>query len=522
MQKIKLLSLSFFSGLCFFAAWPPNSLTYFIFVAWLPVLFLAELIQKKISFFFYCFFALLTWNALTTWWIYNSTDIGGISAIVANSLLMTIPLLAFFSIKKRMGLLKGLIGFICCWMLFEYIHLNWQLSWPWLSLGNVFAGKPSWIQWYEITGIGGGTLWILIVNCFIFYTVLLYKNFTKKKIFFYTSLIALLVFIPIFCSVLLGLHFVKGGKHNNIVIVQPNIDPYLKFESTTSSSQIEKLITLSEKEIDSSTRLVVWPETALSANVSVSEISAASVYQPVFQFIKKHPQITLLTGIETYQFLNEKSSSLYKRKTQAGAFYESYNAAIALNSKDTMQFYIKCKLVPGVETLPTFLNFLAPVFQQFGGTTGGYAKDTSSKVFTNTNSPFIAAPVICYESIYGEYIASYVQKGANVICIITNDGWWGNTPGHKQHLAYAKLRAIETRRWVARSANTGISAVINPYGFIETQKEWNTQATIKQNFPISIKQTFYVQHGDYLYQIFSVIAFLFLGWNLYLKFIKKR
>ncbi|MFZ8281203.1 nitrilase-related carbon-nitrogen hydrolase, partial [Staphylococcus aureus] len=80
------------------------------------------------------------------------------------------------------------------------------------------------------------------------------------------------------------------------------------------------------------------------------------------------------------------------------------------------------------------------------------------------DSNYIAAPIICYESIYGEYIRTYVQKKATLLSIITNDGWWGNTPGYQQHLAYAKLRAIENNRWVVRSANTGVSAIINNKG----------------------------------------------------------
>jgi apolipoprotein N-acyltransferase len=88
-------------------------------------------------------------------------------------------------------------------------------------------------------------------------------------------------------------------------------------------------------------------------------------------------------------------------------------------------------------------------------------------------------------------------------------------------LAYAKLRAIETRRWVARSANTGISAVINEYGNIVNSKPWNTPAVIKYNIPQKSMLTFYVKHGDYLYQIFSLIGVLFLLWNWVLMFQKK-
>lgn len=503
-------------GILLGAAWPSSNLTFLIFFAWLPLLYVSNKIQKNSSFFWYAFISIVTWNALTTWWLWNSTDAGSILAIIANSLLMSLPWRSFFVFKNKFGKRVGYLALIAFCMLFEYIHLNWQLSWPWLSLGNVFAGKPEWIQWYEFTGIGGGTLWILFVNILLFEFLSSFKE--KKiqaKIIGFISIVCVIIF-PIVFSLLLSFHMVKGGTNSGVVVVQPNIDPYQKFESLSVSSQLEKLIGLSEQEIDSTTKLVIWPETALSASVPINEITTSNVYTPVFNFINRHPSITLLTGIETYKVFGTEKTTTYARKSGQGVYYESYNAALALQAQEPIQFYIKSKLVPGVETLPSFLNILAPIFEQFGGTTGGYAKDTGAKVFTNLNNNFKPAPIICYESIYGEYVAEYVKKGANIITIITNDGWWGNTPGHKQHLAYAKLRAIETRRWVARSANTGISAIINQYGTIIDSKPWNTANAIKYKIPTTTNLTFYVRYGDYLYKIFSLFGVLLIFWNIFL------
>ena len=97
---------------------------------------------------------------------------------------------------------------------------------------------------------------------------------------------------------------------------------------------------------------------------------------------------------------------------------------------------------------------------------------------------------------------------------MTNDGWWGNTAGHKQHLQYARLRAIETRRWVARSANTGISAVIDENGKILQTQPWDTAAFIKYPIPVLTGQTFYVKYGDYIYKLASLLAVLLIGWHL--------
>lgn len=522
MQKLQLLGISIFSGILLWASWPTSPLTFLIFIAFVPLLFVADAIEKRTYFFVHSFVALLIWNTLTTWWIWNSTDVGSIAAIIANSLLMCMPWWGYHVFKSKFGKRVGYCSLIACWMLFEYIHLNWQLSWPWLSLGNVFASKTNWIQWYEFTGIGGGTLWVLVVNILVHDGI---KKIRTASVAFKVKrllLIASLFIFPFFLSLVLYLQMAqKPVKKNNVVIVQPNIDPYQKFESNSTAQQIQTLIFLSEQKIDSSTKLVLWPETALASNVAIDEVEKAIIYQPVFDFVNSHPNITLLTGIETYKMLGTQKTTASARKTADGQYYDSYNAAVSIKAHEPLQFYIKSKLVPGVESLPTFLNFLGPVFEQFGGTTGGYGKDDEAKIFINTNNPFIPAPVICYESIYGEYVASYVAKGANLIAIITNDGWWGNTPGHKQHLAYAKLRAIETRRWVARSANTGISAVIDNYGDVKMSTAWNKADAIKFDIPIKTGQTFYVKHGDYLYKIFSVFALLIIGWNL-IMWMKKK
>src|SRR5205085_1137562 len=166
-----------------------------------------------------------------------------------------------------------------------------------------------------------------------------------------------------------------------------------------------------------------------------------------------------------------------------------------------------------------FLHFLDKWFNKFGGTTGGYAKQKERTVLEDRHGWKIA-PAICYESIYGEYMSRYVRKGANLICVITNDGWWKKTPGHKQHMNYARLRAIETRTWVARSANTGISCFIDPYGTVFSPQSWNTAAAIKMAIPKSTKKTFFVRNGDIVSRAMLVISLVLIAWLLVLWLLK--
>ena len=486
------------------------------------MLLVADLDLSRKKFFGHSFLAMLTWNAGATWWIWNSTSVGSVAAIAANALLMCLPWWGYVVFKEKFGRRMGYFSFVAFWMCFEYVHLNWQLSWPWLNLGNVFASNADWVQWYEYTGIGGGTLWVMLVNVLVYEWILGGQVKSQKpKVKKSFAVVAILLF-PILISYfpIQNFRFIQNEAlpgAEQVIIVQPNIDPYSKFEENNFRQQIQTHLQLSEAAIDSNTKLIIWPETALAAGIAIDEIQSHPVYKPVFDFVNRHPNITLLSGIETVRWYGtEKPESKYARKTSSGYYYDSYNAWVSIKANQPLQFYIKSKLVPGVETLPSFLDFMGPVFEKFGGTTGGYAMDTASVVFRNDGNPFITAPIICYESIYGEYVASYVAKGANILTIMTNDGWWGNTPGHKQHLQYARLRAIETRRWIARSANTGISAVIDDYGNITGTRDWNTASTIKYNIPVRTNQTFYVRHGDFIYRAFALMAGILLLWNLVL------
>ncbi len=500
--------------------------------------------------------------------MWNSTDVGSIAAFIANSLIMCLPWWGYRVCKRNFGARLGYAALILFWMGFEYIHLNWQLSWPWLTLGNVFASHPDWVQWYEYTGTSGGTLWVLLMNVLIYDIIKKYdvgstryevKNtklevrgakYELRKLF---PAISVLV-IPFILSFVVKPTGAPATPAANVLIIQPNIDPYGKNDPNSVGEQVQTLLSLTSNNIDSSTRLVVWPETAMSAESQFEDRvfgfnpvqpstkplwqqqetpTAAKIqvqqrevgfpaYKPIWQFVQTHPNISLVSGIETFINYGMQAKTPTARQFGDGSgYYDAFNAAIALKAGDTLTFYHKSRLVPGVETLPNFLRFMAPVFEKFGGTTGGYGRQDEASIMQQPNQPYIVAPIICYESIYGEYVSTYVKKGANLLTIMTNDGWWGNTPGHKQHLQYARLRAIETRRWVARSANTGISAVIDEKGNILATQPWAKAAFIKYNIPMLTGETFYVKYGDVLSKVAVVLGGLLLAWH-WVTLLRKR
>ena len=180
--------------------------------------------------------------------------------------------------------------------------------------------------------------------------------------------------------------------------------------------------------------------------------------------------------------------------------FDAYNAALLVRADGSHEDYNKSKLVPGVELMPfeNVLGSLAGLALDLGGTTGSLGTQEDREVMLASGEHLRLAPIICYESIYGDHVAAHVRNGANLLVIMTNDGWWGNTPGYHQHLLYGKLRAVETRRDVARSANTGISCFIDQRGDLHQPTGWWVPTAIKGTVHTRSDLTFYVRHGDYI------------------------
>jgi apolipoprotein N-acyltransferase len=514
--------LSAISGVLFWLGWPTKPFPFILFFAFIPILYLQEHFQnsshprKGGRFFLYSYIALLIWNVLTTYWVYNSTAAGGIFAMVANAFLMNIPLVFYYYTRKYTSEIPGLISFVIYWMAFEYLHLNWDLSWPWLTLGNSFASTPSFVQWYEYTGVFGGSLWILIANVALYYLSRL-EGRSRFKMY-----IPLLIFLPGIISMFTYRNYKDQGSDIKVLVVQPNIDPYEeKFEGGSKfisyEEQLKRLLTLSEKKITPDTRYVVWPETALPFGYNEDELDKEEVIDSLKKFVARHPGVSLITGLDCYKLYLDKETRTAKPTGDNIHFYDSFNAAMQISSDKQVTVYHKSKLVPGVEFVP---DILAPFVIDMGGGSGILGSQDERTVFFNDTKKGVA-PIICYESIYGDFVREYIKNGANMIFIITNDGWWGNTQGYLQHLVYGRLRAIETRKSIARAANTGISGFINQRGDILEHSEYWEQSVLSANIKENSIQTFYTKHGDYLGRFSLYLSILCIAGTIVL-FIRKR
>ena len=508
--------LSILSGLMLGISWPTYGFYFLIFIAFTPLIHLIESNKNENIFklTFFSFVTFMVWNIITTHWLYYATLKGMLFAIIVNSILMSLIVLASLSIWKKLSYKLSIIFFISLWICFEKFHLNWDFSWPWLNLGNVFSENIKIIQWYEYTGVFGGTLWVLISN-FVSYNLLKklinHENFKSDTIY-----LSVIILIPIIVSLIIYTNIDIEEEKIKTVIIQPNIDPYNEKFNRSNDQNLRYLESILN-DVKNRNSLVILPETYFSDGSLISSLNYSTLVEGL-KGIRERYDTEILTGIELYDVFNDSSRvKKYSNRLENNRWLDLFNASIFIS--EDIDIYKKSKLVVGIEKMP-YKNFLEPLLGtlliDFGGLSYSRGYQDYRTVF-KSNTGTKVAPIICYESIYGEYVSEYVRNGANLLAIITNDGWWNNTEGHKQHLSYARLRSIETRKNIVRSANTGISAVINYRGEILKTIGYEQEGLINKNVGMNDKITFYTKYGDYIFRLclfFIIIISAFYLANL--------
>lgn len=526
---MKYIFLSLISALLLSISWPTYGIPFFIFFAFVPLLLMEQEISKfsKIhkkgwAVFGLTYLAFFIWNVVTTGWLYHAKNPDGNNSLLAvaipvivNSLLMSLVFQLYYWYKKVRGTYFGLVFFVAIWLSFERFHLNWEFTWPWLNLGNAFSEYPQLIQWYDTIGATGGSFWILLINVFAFYTLRIWQaGRIRKDLVKNISILVAIIVLPLLISIYkYNSYQEKPVGEVTTLLLQPKLDPYTEKYSKDSLQILGELLTLAEENSKTKVDFFIAPETAFPGNGSLSEngFNKSTSIAIAKEFLGKHPQSIFLTGASTHKFLfDEADTEDYSTEIQEGVWVNSYNSALQIIPNQNVEVYHKAKLVPGVEIFP-YIRYLKPILGDamldFGGANSSLGIDKERKVFSNTFNKAKMAPIICYESIYGEYVTDYVKNGANLLAIMTNDSWWDNTEGHKQLLSYARLRAIETRREIVRAANSGISAHINARGDIlqDTFYDDKTALLVKAN--LLEEKSIYTKIGD----LISRIAIFVLG-----------
>lgn len=496
-------------------------------------------IQERRHLWIFHYTAFVVWNAITTFWVCNATVGGGLFAIFANALQMSL-IFGLFRMSRRK--FKGALPYIflvVTWIAWERFYFDAEISWPWLVLGNSFARTTWAIQWYEFTGTLGGSLWIWACNLGIFglMTALSDDKWLtfnwKAKTAAIGGLLPILI-VPFILSAVIGNKYqnsMNEGEMLEVLIVQPNIDPYNKFEAMTQTEQNGLLLSLAEEKLrnrlhDSTAAplLIVAPET-FTSDVMTNDIQSGRTMKTFTSFLEDYPEVNLLFGASSHTMIqSDKAPSYTARKITDGLWSESHNSALITDGTGRAEIFHKSRLVVAVEKTP-YPRLFCPIDDKLGGVMGRcVGQEEINLLHVRDNAAGKNIPVgcaVCYESVYGEYYTGYILKGAQAMTIITNDAWWGNTPGYKQHLSYASLRAIETRRAIARCANTGISAIISPSGEIIQPTPWWEPAVIEGQLPLRNDITFFVSHGDITGRICNFI-FMLLLLALAVRFITRK
>jgi len=520
MKRRTRILLSVLSGILLSLAWLgfPG---WTLFIAFLPLLYLDHFFAERksefrsVSFWSHAFLSFFIWNILTTWWIVHATAAGAAMAIVTNSFLMSLTFWLAHIARRNFRSNLGTISMVVFWISFEYFHFHWDIEWPWLTLGNGFANNVKIVQWYEYTGTLGGTLWVLVMNILIFKLIINWlQTRTFKGSVYQLSAFTVLLIVPITFSLITYFSYVEKENPRNIVIVQPNIDPYSEsYDAQAENEKLQIFLNLASSKTDEKTDFIIgpqtlfenpgfWNEDQLHSNTQLLQLSG---------FLQNYPNAEMVFGVSSYKTYPDKKSAPPTARTRNDMTYDMFNTAIFLGRNGQTQIYHKSILVVGVEKMPfaKYLGFLGDLVINIGGTSNSLGRQEEPSNFIPKDKTEVA-PVICYESVFGEYVTKYVRKGAQMIFIITNDGWWKNTPGYHQHLSFARIRAIETRRSIARSANTGISCFINQRGDVLQATDWWVEAAIKGSINANDEITFYVKAGDYIARISLFVAALIL------------
>ncbi len=545
MKRSRMLLLALLSALLLsipFFRWGTG---FFLLVGFVPLLFVEEEIasrksrrakkDRKGSVMGYALITFALFVTLTTWWVYWATWTGIVASIIVNGGYMTLTFLVFHRVRRKLGDRLGYASFVIFWLAFEFLYLRAQVNFPWILLGNGFANDVMLIQWYEWTGVLGGSLWVLVMNIALFKLV---KGWLARRSSGAKAALAAkrkqlswvlgLLVLPMLLSLVRYLTYEEKEDPYEMVVLQPNIDPFEKFGVIPQEQQMEFLLHIADSLVTQNTDYIIGPETFINPPPALwlSLIDQHPQVLKLQAFLKAYPKAKLVIGASTYKLYKEPSeftstSQPYRRGPDR---YDYFNSALQLDASGEIPVYHKSMLVTGVEKMPhkELLSFLENLVVELGGTMRGNGTQEFRETFASPQDGTRVAPVICWESVFGEYVSEYVSEaGANFLFIITNDGWWKNTPGHRQHNSYARLRAIETRRSVARSANTGISSLIDQRGVELARLGWWERSGLRGTLNKNDQITFYVKHGDYLGRIAVLLTVILLLYSIVFPYIKK-
>ncbi|HMQ69556.1 MAG TPA: apolipoprotein N-acyltransferase [Ignavibacteria bacterium] len=517
------------AGIFYSFSFPPIDLYYLIcfsFVLLIDVILnssgIKQTIFRSYSVFFVASLIGVSWIGLSG--MRENADsfliAGGIFVVLVYPLFFVLPSVLFFLLNKNFSSsekkILPLLSFPFLWTGFEYLQTFGQINFPWLFAGNSQSYNLSKIQYAEYTGMFGVSFWICLMSVLLF---ILFKNIrssevklNRKNIIAAISILVIF-FLPDLFNQLNNNIYPETGKLK-LGIVQPNINPWTKWAGKRQDlipGYIEQIKSIKSEHPDVS--LIILPETALPYyfRERIFEERLSQIVNACDSL-----ETPLLIGTPDLVYYEDQSLAPEDAKIMksSGLKYDTYNSAVLFEpgiEPDDFQKHQKIKLVIGSERMPyqEILSFTKSIIS-WGVGLSSWQIGNDTNIFTLPGEEKFNTAV-CYESVYPEFFADFVNKGAEFSVIITNDGWWGKFFGTYQHNRFAVFRAIENRRWIARCANTGISDFIDPKGNFYLETEINEKASLIHEVGLINKKTFYTENGDVFSRGCLIISLLFLG-----------
>ena len=476
---------------------------YTLLAAFVPLFLLQDELEgktgrngKPLKFWPYALVTLFLWTAATVWWVGNSVWFAAPASFIVITFVTFLPFMAYHYVRRRAKRALAYAVLISAWVGYEFVFLHGEITFPWLILGNGFSGSIEAVQWYEYTGALGGSVWVWSCNIALYEAML---GWQKRKSWKVILRPAGWIGLPVLLSLVILWSYNEKEEPVSVQVIQPNFDPYEKFEALSFREQTEIILGLA-MEAPAGTDYFVAPETAIDERLPEEALAGNSYVELMRYFLRQgYPGAALVIGATTSRYYYTEQEVTYTARTRENIdfWYDIYNTALQIDTTQQVGVYHKSKLVAGVEMIPhgRRLPFLKKLSVDLGGTSGQLGVDEKRSVFTSEKNRSVGVP-ICWEAVFGEYTAGFIREGAQALFIISNDAWWGNTSGHRQLFAFSRLRAIETRRSIARSANTGISGFIDQRGKVTGRSRWDERTSLSGTINLNDKMTFYTRFGD--------------------------
>lgn len=501
-ERRRMLIAGLMSGVFLGVSFPPFPVPfrYLMFFSLIPYFFVIGKKERLADLNRFTYFTFFFFNLIALYWVGSWTKeadpflmLSGAALLFFNPLLFLIPSTLFHFARKTSDLKTAYLLFPIFWVFYEYIYTLTDLRFPWLTLANGATEFNLFIQPADIVGAYGISLLILFANVAFFFAVkeiFITKKYFNKK--FITAL--LIILVPIFYGLVRSVFYVNSKSTIKVGLIQPNLNPWSKWEGGNLNEQITLYLELSDKAVKEGAGLIVWPESALPVYLTAGNYPFAE--QRIHEFVDRN-NIHLLTGMPDAQFYFDKSKAPEgaKKVLRNNTLYTTYNSILLFKPRSReIQRYGKIKLVPFGERVPFVdqLPFLGDWIKWNVGITS-WNVGTTKTVFALNDSTKVAG-VICIESIYPDFVSEFVKKGAQVIAVVTNDSWYGYSSGPFQHKEISILRAIENRRTVIRAANGGISCIIDPLGKTIESTRLFTKDYLVGNAQLNDKLTFYTRY----------------------------